>query len=306
MNGQLSEHPLAELIREISAKKLSGRLRVQQSPIVVVAYFKEGAFLYAAANIRTLRLREYLTKLNLVSEQQLAGLGGNRSDLQLAAALVAGNSVQHKTIREVQLKQVADVLRLALLWIDGTWDFDHRSHLNEPVDFRLNPTPLFLEAARRMPLKFATSRLRNDKEILTLNETAPTMNQLEPMEGFILSRLDRPTPLKELVAVSSLRDEDAYRVIYALALSDYIIRERWKSAFRDVAPAAAETKAEELAATAQEVEQQPRRSTESDLITFLERVESSSTHYEVLAISNDVSAADLKRRLLRFCASLSS
>jgi curved DNA-binding protein CbpA len=294
MNGQLSEHPLAELIREISAKKLSGRLRVQQNRIAVVAYFKEGAFLYAAANIRTLRLREYLTKLNLVSEQQLAGLGEHKSDLELAAALVAGNTVQAKTIRDVQLKQVADVLRLALLWVEGTWDFDHRSHLNEPVNFRLNPTPLFLEAARRLPLNFASSRLRNGKEILSLNQSTPGTNQLEPREGFILSRLDRPTALNELIAVSGLRDADAYRVVYGLAISDYIVRERWKSAFRDVAPeAVAHTKAEERAPTAQG-EQPTQPSAQSDLTTYLERVESASTHYEILSISNDVSPADLK------------
>src|SRR5688572_24321268 len=87
MNGQLSEQPLAELFREISAKKLSGRLRVQQNRIVVAAYFRNGEFLYAAANIRTLRLREYLIKLDLVSEQTLGSVGEKSSDLQLAAAL---------------------------------------------------------------------------------------------------------------------------------------------------------------------------------------------------------------------------
>lgn len=296
MNGQLSEQPLAELIREISAKKLSGRLRVQQHRIVVAAYFKEGAFLYAAANIRTLRLREYLIKLDLVSEQQLRGIDEKRSDLQLAGALVAGNLVQSKTICEVQLKQVADILRLALVWIDGTWEFDHRSHLNEQVNFRLNPTPLFLEAARRMPLTFAGSRLRNDNEVLSLNESAPTTNQLDPREGFMLSRLDRPTPLKELVAISGLREADAYRVIYALAVSDYIVREKWNSAFRDTVPKAAteQHKAEALLQAAEESEQ-TQRSAESDLSTFLDRVDSASTHYEVLSISNDVSQEDLKR-----------
>ena len=296
MNGQLSEQPLAELIREISAKKLSGRLRVQQNRIVVVAYFREGEFLYAAANIRTLRLREYLIKLDLLSEQKLDSFPEKGSDLQLAAALVAGNLIQSKTICEVQLKQVADVLRLALVWVDGTWQFDHRSHLNEQVDFRLNPTPLFLEAARRMPLTFATSRLRNDKEVLSLNESIAGTNQLEPREGFMLSRLDRPTPLKELVAISGLREEDAYRVIYALAVSNYIVRERWKSVFRDIAPQTAEqTKAEALAQAGKETEQQAQRSPEIDLSTFLDRVDSASTHYEILAISNDVSPEDLKR-----------
>ncbi|HEY0724457.1 MAG TPA: DUF4388 domain-containing protein, partial [Pyrinomonadaceae bacterium] len=72
MNGQLSEQPLAELIREISSKSLSGRLRLEHERVKVVAYFENGKFLYAAANLRTLRLREFLKKSELVSEANLA------------------------------------------------------------------------------------------------------------------------------------------------------------------------------------------------------------------------------------------
>ena len=39
MNGQLSEQPPAELIREISEKSLGGRLRLEQKRVKVVAYF---------------------------------------------------------------------------------------------------------------------------------------------------------------------------------------------------------------------------------------------------------------------------
>ena len=72
MNGQLSEQPLAELIREISAKSLGGRLRLEHDRVKVVAYFDNGNFLYAASNVRTLRLREYLLKSNLVSTSRLS------------------------------------------------------------------------------------------------------------------------------------------------------------------------------------------------------------------------------------------
>jgi hypothetical protein len=68
MNGQLSEQPFAELIREISAKRMSGRLRVQQNRVTVVSYFRDGVLLYAAANVRTLRLHEYLTKLKIIGD----------------------------------------------------------------------------------------------------------------------------------------------------------------------------------------------------------------------------------------------
>ncbi len=65
MNGQLSEQPPVELIREISSKSVGGRLRLEHDRVKVVAYFDGGNLVYAASNVRTLRLREYLLKSNL-------------------------------------------------------------------------------------------------------------------------------------------------------------------------------------------------------------------------------------------------
>lgn len=296
MNGQLSEQPFAELIREISAKRMSGRLRAQQNRITVVSYFKDGVFLYAAANVRKLRLSEYLTKLKVVRDFDVKDVAEKRSDLQLAAVLVENGLIDAKTSRDVQLKQVADVLRLAFSWTEGSWEFDYRSHLNEQPDFKLDPVPLLLEAGRRLPANFVVSRFRNETELLSLNESTSTSNRLDRKETFIILQLERPRPLNELVAVSGFSSEDTMRAIYALALSDVIVRESWKNAFREVAlPPVESTKQTEPVAKVEEEPQIEQTSEDSDIPNFLERVEAASTHYEVLGISTDASADDVKR-----------
>ena len=296
MNGQLSEQPFAELIREITAKRMSGRLRVQQNRVTVVTYFRGGVFLYAAANVRSLRLQEYLTKLKVIEDLDLKDVAENRSDLQLASVLVENNLIEAKTAHDVQLKQVADVLRLALMWTEGSWEFDHRSHLNEQITFKLDPAPLLLETARRLPSSFLASRFRNETELLSLDPSASNVKGLDRKEVFILSQLERARPLNELIAVSGFSPEDTMRAIYALALSDLIVRENWKNAFREVAPAPVEsTKAAEQVAETEEQSQIEQRSDATDLPHFLDRVEAASTHYEVLAISRDASADDVKR-----------
>jgi tetratricopeptide (TPR) repeat protein len=291
MNGQLSEHPFGELIREISSKKLSGRLRLQNERVVVVTYFENGAFLYAAANVRNLRLGEYLLKKNLVAEEQLHQIGDRKSDLQLAAALASENLVDANTVKSLQLRQQVDTLRLALLWTEGTWDFDHRSHLNEKVDLKLNVQDLFLEAGRRLPLQFTGSRFRNEHEVISLNENATNANRLEPREGFMLSRLDRPTQLRELLALSGLRAEDALRIIYSLALAGYVTREHWKSAFRDEIPS---RQTPETEIVAEEIHRPVAENQELNLADFLARVEAATTHYEVLVVSDDASTTEIK------------
>src|SRR5689334_16062021 len=124
MNGQLSEQPLAELIREIASKCLAGRLHLEYDRVNVVAYFENGDLSYAASNLRTLRLREYLTKSELVSESELAAFDKRVPDLELLKQLCAKNLLSAAAAEQVQTKQVADVLRLALLWTDGTWAFE--------------------------------------------------------------------------------------------------------------------------------------------------------------------------------------
>ena len=301
MNGQLSEQPFAELIREIAAKRMSGRLRVQQNRIAVVSYFKDGVFLYAAANVRTLRLREYLTKINAVGESELQQLGDIRSDLQLASMLVEKNLLEAKKAEDIQLKQVADVLRLALLWTEGTWEFDYRSHLNEQLDFNLDPVPLLMEAGRRMPPNFLASRFRNDTEVLSLNQMTINAKGLDRKETFIITQLDRQRPLNELVAVSGFSSEDTLRAIYALALSDVIVRENWKAAFREVAlPPVELAKPAAPVAEIKEEAQADDRSEDSDLQNFLDRVEAASTHYEVLEIGRAASVDEVKRRYYDF------
>ncbi|HET9712890.1 MAG TPA: DUF4388 domain-containing protein, partial [Pyrinomonadaceae bacterium] len=144
MDGQLSEQPLAELIREISAKSLGGRLRLENNRVQVVAYFENGEFLYAASNVRTLRLREYLLKSNLVTDQALKQFNERVSDSDVIKVLCAQKLLTPAAAEQVQTKQVADVLRLALLWTEGTWQFDSRSHLNEQPNLKIDAGSLLL------------------------------------------------------------------------------------------------------------------------------------------------------------------
>src|SRR5215216_2920619 len=154
MNGQLSEQPLAELIREISSKSLGGRVYLEYERVNVVAYFENGNLRYAASNLRTLRLREYLLQSELVSESDLAHFDKRVPDLELLKQLCARNLLSAAAAEQVQTKQVADVLRLALLWTEGSWELDSRSRLNEEIALKIDVDSLLLEAARRLPADF--------------------------------------------------------------------------------------------------------------------------------------------------------
>ena len=293
MNGQLSEQPLAELIREISAKSLGGRLRLEHDRVHVVVYFENGNIDYAASNLRTLRLREYLRKSELVSEDNL---DDRVPDLELLKQLCARNLLSAAAAEQVQTKQVADVLRLALLWTDGDWEFESRSRLEEQLNVQLDLSSLLLEAARRLPAEFVVSRFSDRAEVISPVTDPLVNNNLLPAEVFLLSRLDQPMSLRELVAVSGIGEQETLQLVYSLALTGVVGREHWKSVLSDQKPAPPPRRVEPVAtpATPPVEREQPREIELADVESFLARVKTAQTHYDVLGVNREVSAESLK------------
>jgi DnaJ-domain-containing protein 1 len=297
MNGQLSEQPLAELIREISTKSLSGRLRLEHERIHVVTYFEYGKFLYAAANLRTLRIREYLKKAEAVSEQSLAQFNERVSDTDLMKVLCAQKLLSPAAAEQFQARLVADVLRLALLWTDGAWEFDSRSRLGEELNLKIDLDLLLLEAARRLPGKFAASRFANSAEIITPVADPLVNENLLPAEVFLISRVDKPTTVRDLVAVSGLGHDETLGHLYALALAGLLKREGWHSVFRgdQPAPQPVPQKAAPATAPPPPVEREQTHEIDpQDVESVLLRVKNARTYYEVLGVAPEASASDLK------------
>ena len=136
MNGNLNENPLAELVREISNKKLAGRLQLQHDKIKVAIYSQAGTLVYAACNLQDLRLGPYLLKNAMITEAELDSIGRTSKDFNLAKHLISKKRISREQAEQIQLRLVEDILRLALLWTDGTWEFGHNS---QPADPTLTP-----------------------------------------------------------------------------------------------------------------------------------------------------------------------
>jgi curved DNA-binding protein CbpA len=294
MNGQLSDHPPAELIHEISAKALAGRLQLQHDRVKTAMYFDNGELMYAASNVRSLRLREYLLKAGIAAGA-LARYDERQPDLELVKALCKDHLLSPARAEQIQTKQVADVVRLALSWLEGTWDFEPRARLDGAPILRMDTRPLLLEAGRRAAARFVASRFSNPAEIISLNPQPSISENLVSAEGFLLSRLDRPTPLKDLLAVSGVAENEALVHLYSLALAGFVQRERWNHVLGGAAamratgpPLSAPTP------TVAPVEDKPDEL--ADAQAFLEQLGKAQTHYDVLDVSRESPPAQVKIR----------
>jgi curved DNA-binding protein CbpA len=269
-------------------------LRLEHERVHAVAYFEDGKFLYAAANTRAMRIREYLRKAEVVSDQDLAQIDERVSDTDLIKLLGARKLLPASVAEQIQARQVADVLRLALLWTDGAWEFESRSRLSEQFNLKLDVDGLLLEASRRLPAKFVASRFTDSAEIITPVDEPLVNGNLLPAEVFLLSRVDRPTTVRELVAISGLPQEETLGHLYALTLAGLLTRERWPTGLRSERLAPKKV-VPTPAPPPPPVEREPVQDAQpQDIENFLLRVKNAHTHYEALGVAREASAPELK------------
>ncbi len=117
MKGQLSEHPLAELIREITSGGLSGALRLARGRVQAVAYALGGEVVRARSNLRVHHLMECARRAGLDAEGRLSAVvTGMMGEAEAAAALAAADRDWLDSIitRRVGIEDAASALEREL------------------------------------------------------------------------------------------------------------------------------------------------------------------------------------------------
>ncbi|MDX6694917.1 MAG: hypothetical protein QOF02_2520 [Blastocatellia bacterium] len=315
MTGQLREHPLAELLQEISAAGLSGALRLEQERLKTVVYLAEGELVYVASNLRLHRFVECLRRWQSLPAEQLSTFSANMPDQDLAAALMKDELLSREQLAALQARQAAEMLRPALLWTEGFWEFDARVRMAQELRVSLDLRKLLLEGARRLPPEFAASRISNTDEKLLPRHGAQSNLELLPKEAFVLSRLDAPLTVSELLSISTLPEAETLHIVYTLALGGLVERERWPRAFSAetierarsvkapskneagapvVEQAAAKAGASVPVEAAATVVVAAEAVEEFGVEDFLARLDVAGTHYEVLGVRRSSSPGEIK------------
>src|SRR5262249_28537463 len=118
---------------------------------------------------------------------------------------------------------------------------------------------------------------------------------LQPAEGYLLSRLDRPMPLRDLSAICGLGEDETLQLVYSLALAGLVKREHWQSVFRGQQPTPPPVPKDVKPPAPPVPEPEPAKETDpQDLENFLIRIKNSQTHYDVLDVGREASASELK------------
>jgi hypothetical protein len=287
--GQLSERPLAELIREIIDADLSGAIRLSNGLAKVVIYFEKGALLFASSNLRAHRLREVL-KRNQIAERQIDEFPSGMSDEEVGAALVRQKALTPEVLREMRLAQVTDVLRLALLWTDGQWSYDRRVRVEDDLRVSIDIRRLLLESARHLPLTFIRSRFGVDAARYSVAKGDDiSLSSTETLTLARISEASHEVSFADL-ATKGLREQDALRSTYALCVAGVVFVADHQTILSDGPKSRPTIEPVKKAATPD-----GPSAAEADASALFTRLYSAKTHYDVLDVSSSADLAAIKK-----------
>ena len=317
MNGRLSDHPLAELVREISDTRLSGALRLEHESAKAAVYFDGGQVVAAVSNVRALRLVEVLRRSWAADAGRLyAAVGERMSDEQAGVALLRSGVLDEAGLKRLQERQSKEVLGEVLRWSAGEWSFDPRVRLAGGQGSRVDVSGLLAESARNLPPELAAARMRDNAETFGpaegVEEKINSGLRLLPAEAFVMSRVYAPTPLSEVVAVSGLPEPETRRAVYVLALGGLLTR---AGGPRILPAGALKLAAQQRAAAAASAQEGPRQAAEREsqpqiderpaateperdtrgTVEELFALARGATHYEVLGVARSAPTDEVKR-----------
>ena len=293
MQGQLAEHPLAELIREISRAGLSGALRLSRDQAKAVIYFESGNLILAASNVRAHRLRDAL-KRHGFTDKDLSNYEATLTDDELATQILASARLTKEALEAIRARQAEDVLRVTLLWTEGTWQFDDRVRLAADDRVPVDVSRFLLECARHLPFTFVQTRFNGNRESYSFAGDSSSMKLL-PVEASVMSRAaaaGTSITIQELTT-NGKSSEDIMRSVYALSLSGLLEPTDWPSALGNVI----QPKSTSVATAKAPPPIQPdlQKSDEKDADALFSRLGAATNHYEVLGVAPDATDDEIKQ-----------
>jgi curved DNA-binding protein CbpA len=285
VQGQLGEKLLPDLIRQIANKNLSGLLRLSRGKAIKAVFFESGAPTFAISNLANEQLEHKLIRGGLVTPEQIEQakltLGGKTH--RLGPALVEMSVLEDSLMRQLVCEQVIGIILSVFEWTQGDYSFDHRIRAAHEVTLDRSALDMLLEGARHAAdLQQVADLIVPENSVVTRAKSAGSRadsGRLIPLESYILSRIEAPTAVTDVGALSGVGDTDARRAVCALVAAGYL-----KLDDRD--------NDEEEDPAAREAEENLGRIRE-DVIRQL-HFSQSADYYDVLGVTRHATTAEIK------------
>ena len=223
LSGHCGPPSLAELIRDLYLDERSGTLVLGRSGVEKRVYLDRGMILMVTSSLDDERLPAFLAQRGLIRTEVAETLKG-LEDQQAAEALVQSGKVPLDGLRQTCRELSQQVLTAVFRWENLEYRF-----AEGPVSSSLLETnvivsfELIIRALRSMGgfEQIKDAMLRQDRALTLSDQLYLPVDQLSltPVEGFLLSRIDGQSKVRDILAQTPpTEDEAAARFLFGLLI----------------------------------------------------------------------------------------
>ncbi|MEO6589744.1 MAG: DUF4388 domain-containing protein [Pyrinomonadaceae bacterium] len=311
VKGNFLDHPLAEILAEITQSNLNGSLAVSHAEQKIVVYFDGGEVVFAVSNSRQHRLFHILLREEKITPGQLKTIPNFANDQELKLNIYKKKILTENETQEIFSIQVREILHDALEWREGNWIFNPLVRIRNDIRVWIDLPDTLFSYGRKMPTDKIVRRFKSLQERFGARTAMPVHINLLPQEAFVFSRLDGANhSVEEVKSLSGLPEAETLKTLYTLWLGGFLIRQRWSSAFdpellsailsakielksKAIVPKSVEPKTINEKTSSQQLKNVEVKN-EISLEEYLERVEKAITYYEILDTLTDVASPEIK------------
>jgi curved DNA-binding protein CbpA len=226
MVGSLSERDPADILSEILRRQVSGTLTLRDDRFSRQLFLDAGSYIrFAASTHPEESLIGWLVKHGGVTQAQIKEATEAKQEPELlGTVLVRLGYLTLASLNEISEKHVRRVLAGALSMKTGRWDFQQGAlPFREQLDSGVRTAEALLEWTRTLKdadwirgrLGPVDARVHRDRRPPEGYQTI----RLDPVEGYIMSRVDGAATIREICMVSPMGDEKALAALLGLSLA---------------------------------------------------------------------------------------
>jgi tetratricopeptide (TPR) repeat protein len=213
------------LLRDIYASRRSGTLRLARGREHCAIRFVKGHIVYGAASEKHLHMGEVMVNEGLLSPEHLQRATEivREQHKRLGEALKSLGVVDEELLEEFLAIHVRMILVHAFSWKDGEYAFDEQDpelQLEHDFPLKMSTGEVIMEAARRVEDRASVLFSLGSLERIVLPSANPLVLfqriNLTPIDGFVQSRVDGTSSLREIVEITPLEAEAVEKSLFAL------------------------------------------------------------------------------------------
>lgn len=295
--GRLVDTPLPEVLRRIYLEQRKGALILSHGGEVRRLFFESGELRTATSSRETQRMGAFLKRRGRITDEDLSWALkeiSRQSGSRLGRTLVQQGLLPKSVIDAEMKRLVEEIVFSAFQWDSGEFAFEPSAGVLDPdIVLSLSTAAIIVEGIRRLPESpLFRERLGSGRRVLRLARDPMSRYQylpLTPQEAYVLSRIDGVLDVDSLLSIAGGTRSVASKVVYALLSCGLV---EWKS---DGRPRRETTGTPATLNVEVPSESAPPAPGHADLVKNTWRRIDWLSHYDLLGVSRDVSAEEIRR-----------